>query len=162
MDSGGLWKVGYSYLPLSLAVLWKWHQLLGGVALDRWAGCWTHGSALHPFVIKHIYSHFGVSDTQACYLSMMGRGGLVSVSSHLGPVWFGEGTWGSGHECACHVISSPYSCPTIGTPFYTGSGHLSPTMHTVSHMQTHHPKPLHSPPRWCTHTQLGWPNSMMK
>lgn len=163
-----LWKVGFSYLVLSLSVLWKWHQLLGAVALDRWAGRWTHGSALHPFVIKHFHSHSGVPDSRACYLSMGWSPEFTFWAS-----WFGWGdtgrlSTGLGSVCkiACHVIFAPFSCPTIGTPFYTESGHLSPTMHTVSQMHTHHPKPFHSPPRWCTHTQLGWFNrpqdSMMK
>lgn len=167
MVTRGLWIVGFSYLALSLAVLWKWHQLLGGVALDRWAGCCTHGSALLPSLINHNHSHSGVPDTWACYLSM-GRG-LVYVSADSGPDCFGWGDTGSlstglgsAPKSACHVICTPCSCPTVGTPFCTESEPLSPTMHTVSHRHTHHPKPLHNPPRCCAHTQLGWLNRMMK
>lgn len=156
MVTRGLWIVGFSYLALSLAVLWKWHQLLGGVALDRWAGCCTHGSALRPSLINRNHSHSGVPDTWACYLSM-GRG-LVYVSADSGPDWFGWGDTGSlstglgsAPKSACHVICTPCSCPTVGTPFCTVRTFISHNAHCVTQAHTPPKTTSQSTQMLCTH-----------
>lgn len=88
------------------------------LSLPFW--CARHGSVLSK---KRLRSHV---------YECMFWAGLVS----LGGRWEHMLRIGL-QKCMYHVIFAPFSCPTIGTPFYTESGHfISHNAHCLTHAST--------------------------